>query len=498
MTSTPPPRSPGGPGGWDAPGGAGGSGAPGGSAGVVAAARDAVAELSEVVWAAKTPAELLEVNLQIERLRSTLAAVQAGVAVEVEAREVHKSAGWASAADYLTATAGGRAATGRRILRTAAALTGAREATRTALTAGEISPEHAEVIVACLDLLPLDTALRAAGEAFLLEHATGLNATELDKLGQRLLEVLDPDGVAAREEKKLDKLERSAHLNRFLALVEDGLGGVRLKGRGTLEDAAVIKTALASLAAPQPSTDPDTGLDGVDPRDHGARTWDALVEACQRLADAQVLPTDHGMKPRLLIHTSLQTLQTGAGTATLTTGERLCGQALRRLACDAEVLPIILGGPSGVLDAGRSQRLVATTLWLALLARDRHCAFPGCRRPPIACDAHHITHWADGGPTSLANTVLLCRAHHTLIHATAWAVRLNPADGLPEFRPPPGRHRLAPAMQNQVEPSPSARPGAARARGPGGNRPDGGPDDDTRGWIRERRPRHEPPLDQAG
>ena len=52
---------------------------------------------------------------------------------------------------------------------------------------------------------------------------------------------------------------------------------------------------------------------------------------------------------------------------------------------------------------------------------------------PLACDAHHLTHWADGGSTSLDNLVLLCRAHHTLLHATPWQVRLNPLDRRPEF-----------------------------------------------------------------
>ncbi|MGH3508692.1 MAG: HNH endonuclease signature motif containing protein, partial [Nocardioidaceae bacterium] len=47
-------------------------------------------------------------------------------------------------------------------------------------------------------------------------------------------------------------------------------------------------------------------------------------------------------------------------------------------------------------------------IWKAMVARDKHCAFPGCRRPPIACDAHHIVHWADGGGTGLDNLVLAC------------------------------------------------------------------------------------------
>ena len=112
---------------------------------------------------------------------------------------------------------------------------------------------------------------------------------------------------------------------------------------------------------------------------------------------------------------------------------------MRRLACDAGILPAVLGTDSEVLDVGRTQRLVTAAIWKALVLRDRHCRFPGCRRLPIACDAHHLIHWADGGDTSMDNLVLLCRAHHTVIHQTGWQVRLNPTDRLPEFRPPPGR-----------------------------------------------------------
>ncbi len=105
----------------------------------------------------------------------------------------------------------------------------------------------------------------------LLDQAASLNATELRKAGDHLLEVLDPDGTARAEEAALDRLERSAHLGRFLTIAEDGLGGVRVRGRGTVEDAAIIKTALHALAAPLPGTDPDCGEAGRDTRDHGAR-----------------------------------------------------------------------------------------------------------------------------------------------------------------------------------------------------------------------------------
>jgi hypothetical protein len=122
---------------------------------------------------------------------------------------------------------------------------------------------------------------------------------------------------------------------------------------------------------------------------------------------------------------------------------------VRRLACDADLIPAVLGGAGEVLDVGRAHRLVTAVIWVALVLRDRHCTFPGCRRLPIACDAHHIISWLEGGATSLANLALLCRAHHTMIHTTPWEIRLNPLDQRPEFLAPveldpqraPIRHR---------------------------------------------------------
>ena len=105
------------------------------------------------------------------------------------------------------------------------------------------------MIVAVIDRLPVDPAMRDEAERVLLDQAASLNASELRKAGDHLLEMLDPDGTARAEEAALDRLERSAHLGRFLTIADDGLGGVRVRGRGTVEDAAVIKTALHALAA---------------------------------------------------------------------------------------------------------------------------------------------------------------------------------------------------------------------------------------------------------
>ena len=118
---------------------------------------------------------------------------------------------------------------------------------------------------------------------------------------------------------------------------------------------------------------------------------------------------------------------------------------VRRLACDAELIPAVLGTQGQVLDVGRTSRLVTTGIWTALVLRDQHCAFPGCSRLPIACDAHHIQHWADGGTTSLDNLVLLCRKHHTLTHQTPWQVADRPSHPTPRLDPTTTHRRRRPA-----------------------------------------------------
>jgi len=95
---------------------------------------------------------------------------------------------------------------------------------------------------------------------------------------------------------------------------------------------------------------------------------------------------------------------------------RLSRVALERLACDCELSRVIMDGPSQVIDAGRTTRTIPARLWRASVVRDRHCRAPGCDRPPVWCEAHHIRHWRDGGPTDLANLQLLCWQHHRERH----------------------------------------------------------------------------------
>ncbi|GAA4855376.1 hypothetical protein GCM10023201_57070 [Actinomycetospora corticicola] len=109
-------------------------------------------------------------------------------------------------------------------------------------------------------------------------------------------------------------------------------------------------------------------------------------------------------------------------------------ETARRLACDAEIIPVVLGAKGEVLDIGRKTRAVPAGIARAVIHRDRHCAFPGCRRRARTTQLHHIVHWAHGGDTALDNLVCLCRYHHDLVHHAGWQVAM--IDHLPWFTPP--------------------------------------------------------------
>ena len=120
----------------------------------------------------------------------------------------------------------------------------------------------------------------------------------------------------------------------------------------------------------------------------------------------------------------------------LDTGAAISAAEARRMACDAQIVPAVLGGPSQVLDLGRARRLFTGPIRRALILRDRGCSFPSCDRPARWSEGHHVTSWADGGTTTLTNACLVCRRHHRLLHDdSGWRVRLA-ADGHPEYLPP--------------------------------------------------------------
>lgn len=449
------------------------AGSTGCAAGVMSASASADA-LVGVAWTDVAEADLVATMAELARAQRLLDHAKLEIARRLEASDAAAAHGWASAKDFLTAVSGGDKGAGSGLLRLARRLE-ERPATRAAMAAGRLSRAQAEVISRGVARLPRVPDLRDGVEARLLDAARDLDATDLDRSFTTAVAELDPDGTVRRGDLSLPRRERAAHSQRYLAFTRDAYGGVRIRGYATAEEAELVTSTLVPLSAPvqtepgacggsphtigdrgsrQSCPDPACGHDGRDPREFGVRLWDALVEACARLQTTDLLPQSHGASPRLVVTVGFDDLRpapsaptdpsdssgpSGGAEArgTLPGGDEISVSAARRLACDAEIIPAVLGSAGQVLDLGRSQRLVTPALWQALVLRDCHCAFPGCSRLPISCDAHHIVHWADGGATSLDNLVLLCRRHHTLTHHSPWAVRIDPERHRPVWTPPP-------------------------------------------------------------
>lgn len=193
-------------------------------------------------------------------------------------------------------------------------------------------------------------------------------------------------------------------------------GMVAMRGVLDPEAAAVIKSAIDPLSAPSPTTDEHGHTVQPDPRTPARRRADALLEIVARgvAAPDGVATTDKAKVVVLIDHDTL--VGQVRGTGRTLSGDVLSAGVVRRMACDAGIIPVVLGGHSEPLDVGRERRLVTKGLRLALITRDRGCSFPGCTIPPAWTDAHHVTHWSRGGHTSLTSTALLCRRHHTHVH----------------------------------------------------------------------------------
>lgn len=265
-------------------------------------------------------------------------------------------------------------------------------------------------------------------EGLLLEHAQALDASALRVAGRHALSVIAPDLADAADRAGLEADERRARQRRRLDLHDDAYGGTMLRGYLDREGATILRTALDPLTRPR----------GVgDDRLAGQRRADGLVEICDRVMRDGALAAQGGQPVQLVVTTNYDVLSRAVGVGRTDTGERLSPATVRRLACDALVVPAVMNGDGQVLDLGRGRRLFTGAIRRALQLRDGGCAFPSCDRPARWCDAHHRVFWLDGGPTSLENGVMVCRFHHTLLHEPGgWQVRLGP-DSLPEFVPPP-------------------------------------------------------------
>ncbi|MGI9647580.1 MAG: DUF222 domain-containing protein, partial [Acidimicrobiia bacterium] len=334
--------------------------------------------------------DLVELDLQINRL----AAQRSRRLSEVDRRRSYEDHGYLSTTAWLRdrCRITGREAA-RRIHR-ARALTGM-AATASAYRDGDLA-------VQVVDLLAL---ARKAHPATFAEHETGL----VEQL--RTLSPRDGSRLIAYWRQALDHPNEDAavqHRRRRLSIASTFGGMVHGEFELDPESGEAVIAALRALSET---------TDDSDDRSPTQRRADALVELCRDYLDHGDTPIRGGEKPHVSLLVSLETLEGRAGyTCELDECGVVPPEVARRLACDSGVSRIITKGASEPLDVGRRTRTIPSAIRRALVLRDGGCVISGCDRPSRWCDAHHIMHWVDGGPTSLDNLELLCRRHHRMTH----------------------------------------------------------------------------------
>jgi hypothetical protein len=212
-----------------------------------------------------------------------------------------------------------------------------------------------------------------------------------------LLEEFVPDKQQADRERKT-RHGQKAHLS-------DTPDGGRLDADLDAEGTAIVRAALDKF---MPKPEPGVLF--------SHRRAQALVEMARQSLDFGNGHEGAANKPHLVVTISEEKLRDQLGVGHLPDGSTMPASTVRRLACDAKIIPLMYGADGMPVDVGRTTRIVSPAMHIALNYRDGGCKVPGCDRPPAFCDAHHVLSWLDGGITALINLILLCRRHHTMVH----------------------------------------------------------------------------------
>jgi hypothetical protein len=229
------------------------------------------------------------------------------------------------------------------------------------------------------------------------------------------------------------------------------------------EGLAVAAAERADCAAT--GADSRTGSVALPASAHGRPTAaqqraDALALVAQSALDHEMQPGSAADRTQIVLHVDAEALAEpdAPGRCAVEGISDVSAETARRLACDASVVTVVHGIDGRVLDVGRKTRSIPPAIRRALAARDQGCCFPGCdcRRH---LQAHHIRHWAEGGPTKLSNLLYLCSFHHRLLHEGGYSVHRDPDTGALCFTRPDGR--ALPAIPAPPAAAAAPPPGAA-------------------------------------
>ncbi|MFE6510072.1 DUF222 domain-containing protein [Nocardioides sp. NPDC057767] len=292
------------------------------------------------------------------------------------------------------------------------------------LAEGVVSPDKARVITTALDKIDADPVASAEdlilAEKLLVDYAARLTANELRIVGRRILREIDPVRFEDAEAKALLAEEERAQQKTALRVWNNHDGTIGFDGVLPTSVGMRFKRLVEAYAQPRKQQLLDKGAP-LPP-------WERLMgQGFARLLetiDPASLPRHGGDATTINVVISLAELRKDLGIATLgydeTNGTTISAAEARKLACNATIIPWVLGGDGEVLDAGRASRLFQPIQRKALRLQQKCCQAEGCDMPPEWCDAHHLDPWSAGGKTDLKDGALLCPHHHRLAHNPAY------------------------------------------------------------------------------
>jgi 5-methylcytosine-specific restriction endonuclease McrA len=233
------------------------------------------------------------------------------------------------------------------------------------------------------------------------------------------------------------------HAERGLHVYPDEDGTVLVRGRLTPEIGALLIRALdAARETLYQRTRATAGMTAADPAmappTRAQQQADALALVAETALHHEIDPGAPGERYQVVVHVDAAVLADPEqpGQSVLEEGGHVSAETSRRMACDASRVVMRHDDEGRLLEVGARTRTIPPALRRALLHRDRSCRFPGCHAR--VGEGHHVRHWAQGGPTTLGNLVLLCRRHHHAVHEEGYQVSRGP-DGTLAFHRPDGR-----------------------------------------------------------
>jgi hypothetical protein len=402
----------------------------------VHAASDGVADLHDVIDRLQTipPLTSRPTVAEVDRAIRRLESLKLKLVASAEKAGTAQDAGFTDTSAWVAKTTTVSRSEAARQVALANELGSGHDTTAEALDAGLVSPGHAAVIVRATGQLAdgVSSEQRQVVEASLVTKASRFSPDQLRRIARRAIEAVEPDQtvVDAHENDLVRSEEETARDKCSLTMHDNGDGTTTGHFTVPALAAAILARILDTMTAPRrmrTTAGPDSEATPDRSFDWRHRRGVAFAELLEHLPADHLHPKSAATVVVTIDHTVLTGAMKAAG---LDTGETLSAGEARRLACNAAILPAVLGGRSIALDLGREARLFSASQRIAAGLRHDTCAASGCERPYAWCELHHRKPWTKDGRTDLDNAVPLCHRHHQWVHDDSYHHRQLPDGSL--------------------------------------------------------------------